>query len=291
MRRLDIGLVAYGNYHGVDAALESMFRTMRTDFRVIVIVNPHPKPDLNDRVREVLSKHFSGNLAGKLSISEMPENLGYAGGVNEFLKLATTEYIAYADHDAAFQTRGWDERMASMLDRHHEVGIVFPNGGHAPIPREDYTEILWGVGCAWMLTRLAYSDVGPFDTTIGHHEEVDYITRIRLAGYKVVSIPDLMVSHEGTATSNPANMERINRGIRNWVNKWCAYFCGKNVNYHSDFVLRHEDWHPSALHMEQYFLHHLGQINANPEVITLNGVEYDLIKVPRYKGFYRHRII
>lgn len=285
-RRLDIGIVAYGNPH-VTETMQSLYRTCTTDYRLIVVVNPHPDPARHEATVNAIRQVAND----RVSITVMPENRGYAGGVNEFLRLCSTEYMVYSDHDAAFRTKGWDERFAALLDRKHELGMLFPNGGAAMIPRPDYTEILWGVGCAWMLTRLAYADVGGFDTEIGHQEEVDYQTRVRLAGYKIAALPDVHVSHAGLASSNPANMERINRGIRNWVNKWCAYFCGKNVNYHSDYVLRHEDWHPSALHMEQFWLMKLGQINANPEVIRVDGVEYDLIKVPRLKGFYRNRII
>jgi cephalosporin hydroxylase len=61
--------------------------------------------------------------------------------------------------------------------------------------------------------------------------------------------------------------------------------------YLSTNVLRHEDWHPSALYMEKYFqAHGLANLNANPETVIVNGVEYDLIRVPRLKGFYRNRI-
>jgi GT2 family glycosyltransferase len=285
-RRLDIGLVAYGNDRGVEQALVSMKKTMQTDYRVLVVVNPHPTPERNEAVLRAI-----GRQPDRVVIKVMEQNVGYAGGVNEILKWAETEYIAYSDHDAAFLTPGWDEWMAGVLDRRHEIGMLFPNGGPAPLPRGEYTEILWGVGCAWMLTRLCYADVGGFDTEIGHQEEVDYQTRVRLAGYKIAAIPDIRVSHAASSSSNPANIERINRGVRNWVNKWCTYFCGKNVNYHSDYVLRHEDWHPIALHMEQFFLAKLGPINAAPEVITVDGVEYDLIRVPRLKGFYRNRII
>ena len=32
-------------------------------------------------------------------------------------------------------------------------------------------------------------------------------------------------------------------------------------------------------------------LNENPEVVTLEVREYDLIKVPRFKDFYKGRII
>lgn len=286
MRRLDIGIVAYGNPDGLERALESMQRTMKTDYRVLVVVNPHPDLDRNDRVLKAI-----GNFPNRVVVKVMEQNVGYAGGVNEILKWAETDYIAYSDHDAMFVIPGWDERMCDLLDRKHEIGMLFPNGGAAMIPCGEYSEILWGVGCAWVLTRLCYADVGPFDTVIGHQEEVDYQTRVRLAGYKVASIPEIAVSHMGVSSANPANKERINKGIRNWVDKWVAYFCGKNMNYHSPNVLRHEDWPPSALHMERYFKLHLPTLNDDPQVVTIQGVDYDLIKVPRLKGFYRGRII
>lgn len=285
-RRLDVGIVAYGN-PGIVHTIEALRNTMTTDYRILVVVNPHPDESRDRATMEALL----GLPNDRLIITRMATNVGYAGGVNEVLKWAETDYIVFSDHDARVNTKGWDEWMASVLDQRHELGMLFPNGGAAMIPKEPYTEILWGVGCFWMLTRLAYADVGGFDTEIGHQEEVDYQTRVRLAGYKIGAIPTISVSHDSVASSNPANLERINKGIRNWVDKWCAYFCGKNVNYHSDYVLRHEDWHPSALHMEQYFLSKLGAINASPETIVVDGVEYDLIRVPRLKGFYRNRII
>lgn len=286
MRRLDVGIVAYGN-PGVVQTIQALRATLTTDYRLRVVVNPHPDQNLQAATMAALAAVLDDRTSHQL----METNVGYAGGVNEVLKWAETDYIVFCDHDARPNTKGWDEWMASVLDQRHELGMLFPNGGAAMIPREPYTEILWGVGCFWMLTRLCYADVGGFDTEIGHQEEVDYQTRVRLAGYKVGAIPTISVSHDSRSSSNPANLERINRGVRNWVTKWVHYFCGKNYNYHSDYVLRHEDWHPSALHMEQYFLGKLGPINASPETIVVDSVEYDLIRVPRLKGFYRNRII
>ncbi|HSE44775.1 MAG TPA: glycosyltransferase [Gemmatimonadales bacterium] len=285
-RRLDIGIIGFGN-PCIAQALASLQRTCVTDYRIIVVVNPHPDPSRHEQCLKAI-----GSVANdRVSVTVMPENRGYAGGVSEFLRLSTTEYMAYADHDTVWNTPGWDEQMCALLDRRHEIGMLFPNGGAAMIPRGEYTEILWGVGCAWMLTRLAYADVGAFDTTIGHQEEVDYQTRVRLAGYLIASVPTISVAHEGTASSNPANLERINRGVRAWVDKWAAYFGGKDVNYHSPNVIRHTDWNVHALHMEKYFQQHLPGLNAAPQEVTIEGVEYDLIKVPRLKGFYRNRII
>jgi len=294
-RRLDIGIASYGNPAGLAACIDSIKVKSRTDWRLFVIQNPHPDPEMNKQVDQVISHAFWAAdypaASDKLTVIRMPTNVGYTGAVNEFFKHATTEYLAYCDHDVVIHTDGWDEQLASVLDRFHEVGMVFPNGGAYPINRGEYVEILWGVGCCWMLPRVLAGDVGQFDTTIGHHEEVDYQTRVRLQGRKIASVPGVAVHHAARASSDPASQERISKGVIAWVNKWCAYFGGTQLTYFSPNVLRHEDWPPSALYLEEYFKQYVPDLNAAPEVRVINGVEYDLIRVPRYKGFYRNRII
>jgi GT2 family glycosyltransferase len=134
-------------------------------------------------------------------------------------------------------------------------------------------------------------DTGDFDESLGHQEEADYALRLRMAGWKCATAPEVMVSHNATATNDPAATERIGRGVVNWVNKWCKYFGGKNLNYHSPNVLRWEDWPPNALYLEEYWKPKLPALNDNPQTVTLDGREYDLIKTPKYSGFYRGRII
>jgi len=291
-RRLDIGIASYGNPAGLAACLASIKATSRTDWRLFIMQNPHPDAETNRQVDRVISYAREVGMSGdKITVVHMPTNVGYTGAVNEFFSRATTEYLAYCDHDVVIHTDGWDEQLASVLDRFHEVGMVFPNGGAYPINRGEYTEILWGVGCCWMLPRVLAADVGLFDTVIGHHEEVDYQTRVRLQGRRIASVPGVAVHHAAVASSDQASQARISKGVIAWVNKWCAYFGGTSLNYFSPNVLRHEDWPPSALYLEEYFKQYVPELNADPEVRVINGMEYDLIKVPRYKGFYRNRII
>lgn len=287
-RTLDIGIASYGNPDGVDRLLGSMIKTCTTDWRAVVIRNPHPDSAMDLQNRAVLDSYSNDR---RIFVVEQEKNLGYVGAVNEIMDTAVTEYIAYCDHDVIHHTKGWDEAFALTLDRFHEVGMVFANGGAYQIPRDNYHEILWGVGCCWMLPRRVIKEVGHFDPDIGHHNEVDYVTRVRLAGYKIVALPGVVVHHEGHASNDPASQDRISRGVVEWMNKWCAYFGGKFLNYHSTNVLRHEDWPPSALYLEEYWKIHLPGLNANPEVVNVNGIEYDLIRVPRLKGFYRNRVI
>lgn len=287
-RKLDIGIASYGNPDGLDRLISSLIKTCTTDWRAVVIRNPHPDQAMDLQNRAVLDS-YSGDQ--RIFVIEQEKNIGYVGAVNEIMDTAVTEYVAYCDHDVIHHTNGWDEAFAFTLDRFHELGMVFANGGAYQIPRPNYHEILWGVGCCWILPRRVISEVGHFDAAIGHHEEVDYQTRVRLAGYKIAALPGVVVHHEGHASNDPAAQERISKGVVKWVTKWTNYFCGKNINYFSSNVMRHEDWPPSALYLEEFFQIHLSDLNKNPEVVNIHGTEYDLIKVPRLKGFYRGRII
>ena len=112
-----------------------------------------------------------------------------------------------------------------------------------------------------------------------------------MAGYKCAALRQVQVGHDATATNNPASIERINRGVVRWVDKHNRYFNGKNFHYHSPNVTRFEDWPPNALYLEEYFKAKLPGLNDAPEVVNIDGREYDLIRVPRFKEFYRGRII
>lgn len=284
--RLDIGMLSYQAPDKLQRCLVSLRETARSDWRCFVIHNPSPQ---DNPTREVICRFADGDT--RIVPIWMPENVGYAGGVNKLLELAETEYIGYCDNDVIFQAPGWDEQMCGLLDRCHEIGIVFPNGGAAPIERGLYTEIMWGVGFCWVMNRLAMRETGPFDDSLGHQEEADYALRIRMAGYRCAALPGIRVHHDATATSDPASIERINRGVINWVNKWVRYFCGKNFDYHSPNVLRWEDWPPNALYLEEYWVKKHPGLNSSPEVISDGAREYDLIRVPRLSGFYRNRIV
>lgn len=287
--RLDIGIASYGAPNKLQRTIDALQIRSKSDYRVFVIDNPHPDQETREQVRDVITRAAAAN--GRFVPVFLDQNVGYAGAVCKLMELAETEYIAYVDNDATILTMEWDRILAGYLDRFHEIGMIFPNGGAYMIDRGPYQEIMWGVGFCWMLSRMCMKATGPLDTSLGHQEEADYCLRVRMAGWKCAAAPDVAVAHDATATNSPKSIERISAGVVNWVNKWCAYFGGKNLNYHSPNVLRWEDWPPNALYLEEYYRRRLPGLNDNPEVIKIDGREYDLIRVPRFKDFYRGRII
>ena len=292
-RRLDIGICSFRDAEKLSRAVAAINQHSVTDWRLLIVDNSpadSPTRDLIDRLASEDSR---------IVPAFMPENIGYAGAVNQILDWSETEYTAYFDHDAYVQTPGWDEIMCGYLDRFHEIGLIFPGSGAFPIQRGAYTECMWSPGFCWVVSRLCWADMKAdgktakgefFDTTLGHQEEADASLRVRMAGYRCAGAREVHVIHDATATANQANQERISRGVVAWVDKWCRYFGGKNLNYHSPNVMRWEDW--NRLYYEEYWRQFpdVQSLNDNPEVMRINGTEYDLIRVPRLKGFYRGRV-
>lgn len=306
MRRLDIGMASYGrNHQQLERSLKSLREKSTTDWRCFIIHNPSPGDELT---KETICKWAA--MDSRFTPVWMESNVGYAGACNVLLATATTEYIAYLDNDAEINTPGWDEALCSKLDAFHEIGLIFPNGGAYIIDRGNYQEVLWGVGFCWVMNRMCATDLASdgrngsgtrllgntcnpwvFDESLGHQEEADVCQRVRMAGWKCAAVPAVSVSHKATATNDPASLERINRGVVKWVCKWNSYFNGKNFNYHSPNVTRFEDWPPQALYLEEYWMLRDPTLNVAPQVVTYDGRQYDLIRVPRFKDFYRGRII
>jgi len=284
--RLDIGISCYNNPQGIRSAIEGIRKHSRSEWRLLLVDNASTDPG----VKEVLA-HYS-DIDERIIPMYLDVNIKYSGAVNKILQWAETEYIAYSDNDATIFTDGWDTIMWGYLARNLELGIVFSgNYNSYEILRDKYTECLWGTGCFWMLKKLAMGDVGYFDETIGHQNEVDYQTRLRLAGWKMGVAKEVSVGHQAKQSTDPEAHVRIGQGVVEWMNKWVPYFCGKGMDYFSTNVLRFEDWPCNALYLEEYWKIRIPNLNDNPEVITLEGREYDLIKVPRYKDFYKGRII
>lgn len=285
--RIDFGTASYNNPAKLDRAITAFRNNSKSDWRLLIVDNNSTDQD----VRNVVERHVSQDQRVVAEFNE--HNLGYVGAVNRILSWAETNNVGYIDNDAYIETPGWDLKLSSYLESHHEVGMAFPNGGAYPIKRPSYLEILWGVGFCWILNRQRFVEIGGFDTEIGHQEEVDFQTRLHLAGYRCVADPSVRVVHDSTSSNDPAARERINNGVIKWVDKWNKYFVGPHVNYYSSNVTRFEDWHSSYLEEWYQQQPELQGINDNPETLYIKelGREVDLIKVPRWQNLYRGRII
>lgn len=305
MRRLDIGVASYRNAEKLSATLKSIEAMSQTDWCCYIIHNPDT--DEIPAAAQVAVRAAMRNP--RFSFVAMPTNVGYAGAVNRLLQLASTPYIAYLDNDVEILTPGWDERFCSLLDRAPEVAQVFPGSGHYGFHNGAYDECLWNAGYAWAIRREAALKVVGFphsecfmDTALGHHEEVDLMIRLRLAGYRMACDPGVNILHHESSTQSPESQKRIHMGVVRWMNKWNKYFCGDVLTYpnpdpdsgegYDPRTLRYTDWPPNALYLERMTLALFPQWNDSPRQVSVPGSGVmDAVEILKPKGPYKGRAI
>ena len=298
-RRLDLGIASYGSSHKLHQTLTSIRQNSVTDLRVFVIDNPGPDPETRPLIERLAAED------ARIVPAFLDSNVGYAGAVNELFRRAESEYIAYCDNDVEIRTPGWDERLIDVMSRHRQVGWMFPGPGHYGFHNGEYQECLWSAGYCWILRRAAMQAVaahrptgeeGGFDAALGHHEEVDYMIRLRLAGWRIGCIPGVDVFHHENSTRSPESAQRIHDGVVRWMNKWNGYFCGDELKYsmtaYDPRALRYTDWNVDALYLERMTLALFPNWNSNPETVVVPGVgEMDAVKLLKPKGPYKGRAI
>ena len=162
---------------------------------------------------------------------ELPVNVGYAGGNNVGLRLALAEgydfayvlnndtvvepsflraaldaaadprvgvvggkVLAFDDPQRLWMTYGTVDWRQSLI---HLEGWGARDTGQYDSRRD----VEWVPGCALLMRREALADVGLFDEEFfAYHEDVDWCTRARARGWRVVFAPDAVVRHRGNRT-------------------------------------------------------------------------------------------
>lgn len=295
MRKTTIGVCSYRNAEKLAATLESIQRHSTTDWRLVIVHNP---ADGDEDARGVITRAVFAN--DRISVVWNDTNEGYAGAVNRLKYDCRTRYLLYCDNDVEIRTHGWDEKLCEVMDQHDRVAWVFPGAGHYGFFNGAYHECLWNAGYCWAM-RVAAQGIGNgyFDTALGHHEEVDYMIRLRLAGYRIAARPDVHVIHHETATRSDDALHkpggRIHDGVVRWMNKWNNYFCGGELEYsmtkYDPRALRYTDWPPCALYLERWTLAQFPQWNAQVEQVQTQAGVMDAVKVLKPHGPYAGRAI
>ena len=183
----------------------------------------------------------------EIELIELPENRGFAGGVNIGIKKALDNdfgFVALLNNDAAVESN-WLEQLVSDAAEHPQIGIVTSKFMRAdkkhldstgdfysiwglPFPRgrnevdggqyDDKKEIFGGSGGASLYSSEMLKQIGLFDEDFfAYFEDVDISFRAQLAGWRVIYQPKAIAYHYiGGTSSRLGNFARYH-SVKNFM--------------------------------------------------------------------------
>lgn len=170
-----------------------------------------------DGTAELVTTHPSGP-----TVRRHPVNLGYAGGLAATLPEVTTEFVAWLNDDAAPDAT-WLAALEDALDADPGLAAVSarlePPGGGSGSAGVGLTRLGYGTdlpavsgevfgfcGGAALLRRSALTAVGgvPADFFC-YYEDTDTSWRLRLAGWRVATVPSARAEHLHGASTRPGS--------------------------------------------------------------------------------------
>lgn len=214
--RVSIAIVSYNSGATLPRCLAALAAQTHTDFQVILIDNAS-----HERPASLLT-----DLPFAITYREMPQNLGFAGAMNEALRLCETPLFAALNPDA-FPAADWLATLLAASQRHPGVtafgslqtkadnpsridgfGDHYLVWGQAwrgeTLPRISPGDLAYtfGVCAAAALYRTdALRRIGGYDDRFFcFYEDVDVCFRLRLRGEQCAVVPTAVVAHVGGAS-------------------------------------------------------------------------------------------
>ncbi len=178
------------------------------------------------------------------------ENMGFAKGYNEALKLIDSEYYVLLNSDVEV-TPNWILPIIDIMEKEGQIAAIQPKilsytdkskfeyagaaGGFMdkygyPFCRgrlfdkveEDYgqyddtCDIFWATGACLFVRATCFHEVGGFDDEFfAHMEEIDLCWRLQLSNYTIKYVPDISVYHLGGGSLPKSSPFKTYLNIRN----------------------------------------------------------------------------
>ena len=213
-------VVTHRSEQVIAACLESLRKAAPArGVRIFVVDNASP-----DASAEIASAEL-----GSANVLRLPENRGFAAGVNSGLRAAATPWIAVINPDTRIPAGGLD-RLVEQLETRSKAAIIGPRVrdldgrseptvGRFPTVRREWAHawlldrllglegrrgafphrtatVDWISGCAWVMRSKAVLDIGVLDEDyFMYYEDVDYCRRAWDRGWEVLATPDVEIEH------------------------------------------------------------------------------------------------
>lgn len=251
MLDLSIIVVAYNGQDLLQATLESLERHTRAVSYELIVVDNSPSPGIA----------LPEQLAAQVQLIRNPQNAGFAAANNIGLKLSQGRYIALLNPDTLLH----DDALSALvrwLDAHPDVGAAGPHllqsdrqpqpysYGSAPTPgylirriwshlRGRYLHdwagsqpqlVDWVAGTCMIVRRSAFEAVGGLDERFFlYFEDVDWGWRLRRAGWPVMFVPTVAITHIGGASVGSGARRHYDRSLVRLYAKYYGSIAGFGV--------------------------------------------------------------
>ncbi|MCU6793758.1 glycosyltransferase family 2 protein [Paenibacillus sp. WQ 127069] len=187
-------------------------------------------------------------MAGKLRYRINPDNIGFAGGVNQGMKMARGSRLLLLNNDTVV-TQGWLTNLHRCLDSDERFGLVGPMTNYISgeqLVATSYTSLeemhrfaaefnrpdplRWKktariTGFCLLFRRDLFERLGYFDEgfLIGNCEDDDFCLRVRLLGLDLVIAGDSFIHHVGSVSMKALGSEMgevYGRNLDYYAKKW-----------------------------------------------------------------------
>jgi hypothetical protein len=201
--------------------LSSVLNSDYPDLEVIFVDNGS-----TDGSVELIKEKFRQD--SRLKIVVNPENYGFARGNNIAIQHTSGDYVALLNNDVEVESN-WLQELIKVMEADSTIGIAQSKilyldrayiqtvGNVLDAALSTYQigmnqkdagqydkecEITFPCGAAMITRRSLIKRIGLFDPNyFFYHDDCDLGWRVRLAGFKVVSVPSSLVYHKGRGTS------------------------------------------------------------------------------------------
>lgn len=212
------------NYNGVgllDECLGSLREQSCRDFEIVLVDNGS-----SDSSVDFVQRNYSDVI-----LVANKENLGYGGGNNSGIRAAGGRYIAVLNNDTKADAL-WLERLLEAAEKDSEAGMfaskilnyyspdvidntglmIYRDGiarGRGRLEKDEgqydvRDEVFFPSGCAGFYRREVFDEIGLYDEDFFLYlDDVDVGLRARLAGWRCVYVPDAVVYHKYSASTEP----------------------------------------------------------------------------------------
>lgn len=212
------------NFNGLShlkGCLDSLRGQTFRDFEVILVDNASADESVafvNDNYPEV-------------TVIENHENVGYGGGNNAGIKASSGKYLALLNNDTKVDPH-WLQRLLETAEKDRTIGmcaskilnyyhqdmidntglLMYRDGigrGRGRLEKDigqydSAGEIFFPSGCAGLYKKEMLDEIGLLDEDFFLYvEDVDIGLRARIAGWRCVYVPDAVVYHKYSATTEP----------------------------------------------------------------------------------------